>query len=120
MDRLISYCGLVCRTCPIYLATREENTDEKTRMRAYIARVCRERYGMTSELEDITDCDGCRTEGGRLFTGSRSCAIRKCAREKGLENCAHCPEYICGKLEAFFVKDPQAKIRLDEARSSIL
>ncbi len=120
MNRLIAYCGLVCGTCPIYLATREENAEEKTRMRAHIAHVCKEKYGMTYELEDISDCDGCRTEGGRLFTGSQSCAIRKCARQKGLTNCAYCADYVCGKLEAFFANDPEAKMRLDEARNGVL
>ncbi len=119
MDGSITYCGLVCRTCPIYLATREENTKEQELMRAHIARVCNERYGIKYEPEDITDCDGCRTEGGRLFPGSRNCSIRKCARQKGLENCAHCTDYICEKLEAFFKTDPDAKTRLDELRNSI-
>ncbi len=119
MNTMIAYCGLVCDTCPIHLATRKENKKEQTRMRARIAQMCKEKYGMKYKPEDITDCDGCRTEGGRLFTGSQSCAIRKCAKRKGLINCAHCADYACGKLEVFFAADPEAKIRLDEVRRSI-
>jgi hypothetical protein len=71
-------------------------------------------------MEDITDCDGCITQGGRLFSACKNCSIRKCTREKKLENCAHCTEYSCGKLEAFFKKEPTARTRLDTVRSSIL
>jgi len=75
---------------------------------------------MNYELEDITDCDGCQAEGERLFSGSKKRPIRKCAREKELENCAYCTEYACGKLEALFRTDPIAKARLDKIRSSVL
>jgi hypothetical protein len=83
-------------------------------MRSEIVSLCKEHYGINYKLEDIADCDGCRTEGGRLFSASRNCLIRKCAREKQLGNCAYCPEYACGKLEALFKTDPNAKTRLDE------
>ena len=120
MTEMVAYCGLTCQTCPILLATRQENREEQARMRAEIARLCKEHYGMDYTPEDITDCDGCRTEGGRLFSASTNCAIRKCAREKGLENCAYCPEYACSKLEAFFRTETAARTRLDKIRSGIL
>jgi hypothetical protein len=102
------------------MATRQENKTERARMRAEIVELCKERYGINYQLEDITDCDGCRTEGGRLFSASKNCAIRKCARDKELENCAYCTEYACRKLETFFITEPTAKTRLDEVRSRIL
>jgi hypothetical protein len=95
MAEIIAYCGLACHTCPIYLATRQENKDEQRRMRAEISRLLKEQYGMNYQPEEITDCDGCRTDGVRLFSGCMNCLIRKCAREKGLENCAYCTEYAC-------------------------
>ena len=119
MSEMLSYCGLVCDTCPIYLATRVVDVKEQTRMRVEIARLTREQYGMEYEPADITDCDGCRTEGGRLFSGCRTCAIRNCASEKGLVNCAHCADYVCDKLQTFFASEPSAKARLDEVRSKI-
>lgn len=119
MTEMISYCGLTCQTCPIYLATRQENKEEQLRMRSEIVKLCKEHYGINYRLEDITDCDGCRTEGGRLFSACKSCQIRKCAREKEVENCAHCTEYACEKLEAFFGTDPAAKTRLDEIKRGI-
>ncbi len=117
MTEMVAYCGLLCKTCPIHLATRHENKDEQARMRAEIVKLCKEQYGISYKLEDITDCDGCPTESARLFSASKNCLIRKCARAKKLENCAHCPEYACGTLEAFFKKDPTAKVRLDKIKS---
>lgn len=119
MHELIAYCGLVCQTCPIYLATRDENREQQTRMRTHIASLCKEKYGILYGPEDITDCDGCRTEQGRLFSASQSCEIRTCARRKGLVNCAHCADYICAKLAVFFAAEPDAKTRLDEVRRNI-
>jgi len=120
MTEMVAYCGLTCQTCPIYLATRQENKEEKIRMRSEIVKLCKEHYGINYKLEDITDCDGCRTEGGRLFSACEKCSIRKCAREKELENCAYCAEYACERLETFFGTDPATKTRLDDIRRGIL
>ena len=120
MVEMIAYCGLSCQTCPIYLATRQENKEEQARMRVEIVRLCKEQYGMDLELEDISDCDGCKTDGERLFSQCKNCPIRQCASEKKLENCAYCTEYACGNLETFFRTDPIAKTRLDAIRTGIL
>jgi hypothetical protein len=120
MSEVLAYCGLVCQTCPIYLATREEDKEEQKRMRSEIAQLCREQYEMAYSLEDIGDCDGCPMEGGRLFSACRDCAIRNCARQKGIESCAYCVEYVCERLEAFFAAEPAARLCLDEIRNSIL
>ena len=119
MSEAIAYCGLVCQTCPIYIATREESKAEQQKMRAEVAQLCREQYGMEYGLEDITDCDGCRSDGGRLFSACDTCHIRSCARQKGFENCAFCGEYACKSLEEFFSTDPTARRRLDEIRTSM-
>jgi hypothetical protein len=75
---------------------------------------------MKVEPEDITDCDGCRTEGGRLFSACKSCLIRNCAKQKELENCAYCSEYVCERLEAFFTTESTAKTRLDAVRINVV
>jgi hypothetical protein len=111
MTEMVAYCGLTCQTCPIYLATRLENKEERARMKAATVNMCKDHYGMNYKLEDITDCDGCQARG-RLFSAGRNCPIRKCARGKDLENCAYCTEYACGKLEALCKKEPTAKARL--------
>jgi hypothetical protein len=119
VSEMLAHCGLVCDTSPIYLATKVLTIEEQTRMRDEVARLCKEQYGMNYEPTDITDCDGCRTKEGRLFSGCRNCAIRRCAGEKGLENCAYCADYVCDKLETFFASEPTARARLDDVRSRI-
>ena len=123
MDGKLAYCGLICDGCPIYWATREENKVQKEKMRAAIARLCSEQYGLEYGIEytskDITDCDGCLTESMRLFSGCKNCPIRKCAREKGIESCAYCNEYPCEQLQKFFTTDPSAKTRLETIRSTL-
>jgi len=76
MEKLISYCGIICQGCPIYMATQEKDKEKKEKMRVEIARLTKEQYGIELKPEDITDCDGCRAEGGRLFSESRNCKIR--------------------------------------------
>lgn len=116
---MIAYCGLNCLKCLIYLATGEKDEEKKKKMRIDVIHECKRRYGIELKLEGITDCDGCRTEGGRLFSGSNECQIRKCAGEKDVESCAHCDEYTCEKLEKFFITDPDARKQLDQIRSKL-
>ncbi len=121
---MFTYCGLDCEGCPIYLATRVEDRQAQERMRADIAVQIERLYGMKCRAEDITDCDGCVADAGRLFAGCRMCRIRPCAREKGLENCAHCDEYVCAKLQEFFdlggkLLHMDARGRLDTVRTGL-
>jgi hypothetical protein len=119
MEENLSYCGLICQTCPIYLATREKDDDKRYDMKVQIVREIKKHYGEECKPEDITDCDGCKAESGRLFSGSKNCHMRKCARQKGLENCAYCDEYACERIEKFFATDPDAKARLDAIKREL-
>jgi len=119
LNEELAYCGLICKTCPVYLATRVTDAKEQEKMRIEIARLCKEEYGLEYDLKDITDCDGCRTESDKLFSACRNCKIRICARDLGYENCVFCPEYVCDILKEFYDKDPSAKKNLDLFRQSI-
>jgi hypothetical protein len=114
-----AYCGILCSTCPIHLATMETDLEVQVRKRREIVRLCKEQYGMAYELSDISDCDGCIAESGRLFSGCKDCSIRQCTMKKLIKNCAYCSEYICENLANFFLKDPEAKIRLEEVKNQI-
>jgi hypothetical protein len=121
-EKMIAYCGLNCVGCPIYLATRETNAKKQKQIREQIARDIKRHYGIESRVEDVTDCDGCQTQGGRLFSGCQKCQIRKCAGEKGLENCAYCSKYPCEKLSKFFDSEGEeagAKKRLDTIKARL-
>ena len=114
---MLSFCGLKCDACPIYLATLEKNITEQFAMREAIAKKCLEIYNMNISVKDITDCDGCRANSGRLFSGCQKCEIRKCVQTKKLGNCALCSVFPCLKLEEIFWHDPDAKKRLMKIRN---
>jgi hypothetical protein len=116
---MIAYCGLKCDSCPIYLATSEPDESLRNAIRESVAEQCNKQYGMNLLAADVTDCDGCRSDTGRLFSGCRACEIRECASLKNIENCACCSYYICDRLKAFFQNEPDAQRRLDEFRLKI-
>ena len=118
METSIAFCGLNCETCPIHLATLEADKSHQQSMRESISELCSAQYGMRLQPEDITDCDGCRTNFGRLFSGCLSCEISKCAIHKNLESCAWCSDYACSILQKHFLLDPDAKVRLEEIRQA--
>jgi hypothetical protein len=88
-------------------------------MREEIAKMSNELYKTDFNSDNITDCDGCLPANRRLFAGCVNCQIRNCAKEKNLQNCAYCIEYICDTLDKFFKDNPDSKIRLDFIRSII-
>jgi hypothetical protein len=109
--QMIAYCGIACSECPTFLAT-QKNDD---RMREETARKWSEMFKAPIKPADI-NCDGCPAESTRLFGYCAQCDIRKCARDKGVENCAGCADYPCPKLAAFLKNAPEAKALLDEIR----
>lgn len=119
MSEIISYCGLTCQNCPIFLATRETNRAKKENIIYNIINMCKEHYGIKYRYEDINDCDGCKSKNDRLFFGCKNCKIRKCAIERNIDNCAYCDEYPCEQLSEIFKTDPGAKTRLDAIRYKI-
>jgi hypothetical protein len=114
MGEVISHCGLVCSECGAYVATRSDD-DAK---RAEVATEWSKMYDAELRPSDI-NCDGCTSEGPRLFHHATVCEIRKCAREKGVPNCAHCAEYACDRLRGLFAMVPEAKERLDGIRAGL-
>ena len=117
METSIAYCGLNCGTCPIHLATLELDKSHQQSMRESIAELCSKQYGFSLQPEEITDCDGCKADTGRLFLSCNTCGIRTCADQKDIEFCAYCTEYACLKLQELFLLDPDAKLRLEEIRN---
>ena len=113
---MIAYCGLLCDNCPIHLATLEKDIDRQTKMRIEIAEKLSKIYGTIPKPDIITDCDGCPTITGRLFTGCTDCEIRKCAIGRNLTNCAYCTDFECAKLEKHYIYDPDSRNRLEEIR----
>jgi hypothetical protein len=117
MDRIIAYCGLVCSECPAYVATQSNDPGELER----VAAQWREEFNEPQITAESVICDGCLgTNGGRLSGYCRVCEIRLCGVERGVTNCAHCGDYACAKLEAWFGNVPQSRVVLDGIKRGLL
>ena len=116
--KMLAYCGLRCDTCPIHLATIEKDEERKFEMRVSIVEQINRQYNKDLMPEDISDCDGCKAKGGRLFTGCLGCEIRNCALQRNIESCAYCDEFGCEKLQKHFCLDPESFSRLEELRAN--
>ena len=92
LDPHIAYCGLDCYGCDVYQATKLDDDD---RRKEYAAKVF-DQFKVVVEPAKV-NCHGCRDE--RPKTGFCAfCEVRKCAIDRGLENCATCEDYDCDKL----------------------
>ena len=114
MSKMIAYCGLVCSTCPTFIAT--QNDDDVARKET--AALYAEKFGLDFKPEDI-NCDGCKSEEGTLIGYCQTCEIRQCCREKGLENCAHCNDQPCEKLIQFHEFSTDAKASFEALKREI-
>ena len=59
MSQMIAYCGLVCSSCPTFLATRNDDDLARERTAAFYA----EKFGFNLKPEEI-NCDGCLAREG--------------------------------------------------------
>ncbi|MFC2169723.1 DUF3795 domain-containing protein [Acidobacteriota bacterium] len=112
MDEKLAVCGILCSECGAFQATKE-NDDQK---RAEVAKLWSKEYNSDIKPEDI-NCEGCQSDGEILFSHTRVCEIRKCGKERGVENCAYCGDYSCEKLEKLLEMVPECRKRLDEVRN---
>jgi hypothetical protein len=111
MTTLIAACGLDCAKCDSYIATQAGDT---AALEQIVARWTKE-YNAPGLTVVNVQCDGCMAEG-RKIGHCAECKIRLCVIERGLENCASCPDYACEQLTAFFQVAPQAKANLEALR----
>jgi hypothetical protein len=111
MSKMIAYCGLVCSDCPTFLAT--QNNDDVARQKT--ADLYAVKFGLNLKPEDI-NCEGCKSEGGKLIGYCLTCEIRRCSREKGLANCARCDEQPFEKLTQFHEFSTDAKANFEALR----
>lgn len=114
MSQMIAYCGLVCSSCPTFLATKNNDDVARARTAAFYS----EKFGLNLKPEEI-NCEGCKSEGGVLIGYCQVCNIRQCCRGKGLENCAVCSDQPCEDLARFHEFSPDAKQCFDALRKKL-
>ncbi|NLI98259.1 DUF3795 domain-containing protein [bacterium] len=113
MSKLISICGLNCAECSAYIAYK---TDDNA-LREKTAKEWSKQYGFAFTPEHI-NCAGCLEAEGPHIGHCSECEIRKCGQERGVANCAHCPDYACEKLAKFLDMVTAAKKNLEEIRAN--
>ena len=94
LDKMIAYCGLDCTQCLAYLATQQDDDEEREK----IAEEWNSQYDYHLKPQDV-NCDGCLQNDGRLLNYCLTCEVRECGIQKGVKNCAYCVEYACDKLK---------------------
>lgn len=114
MERMISYCGLICTECPAYVATQKDDENERKR----VAETWSKEFDANLKPEDI-NCTGCLSEGERVFSHTKVCEIRQCGKGKAVVNCAHCDDYACDRITEFFKMAPDAKTTLDGIKGGL-
>ncbi|MBU2551939.1 MAG: DUF3795 domain-containing protein [Proteobacteria bacterium] len=113
-ETMIAYCGIPCSECPARLATIRDDDEAREKT----AQMWGKQFGMKLTVADI-NCDGCLTDGGRLFGHCATCHMRHCARDRDLENCAYCADYPCETLAGFFKMVPYAQPALEKIRATL-
>jgi hypothetical protein len=112
---MIAYCGLVCTDCPAYIATQ---ADDRAALEQ-VAAQWREEFDAPDITVQWIICDGC-LDGGRKCGHCAECQIRACGVTRGVATCAHCADYACDQLEAFFGFVPDARATLDGVRADLV
>jgi hypothetical protein len=111
MATLNGACGLDCNQCEAYGATQANDLE----LLAKVAEKWKVEYGDPRLTADNILCDGCMLEG-RKIGHCAECNIRQCVNERGLVNCAVCPDYGCEKLEGFLKFAPKTRVNLEALR----
>ncbi len=113
MSSGLSYCGLNCARCPVYVASPEQR-----RSRLGLAEQWSSLLKLDITPEQIT-CLGCQAPEGPGIAICQDCEVRRCGRKRGVATCAHCPDYGCDLLREFWDQAPWARRNLDCLRRTL-
>ena len=104
----IACCGLDCEQCDAYIATLHDDQA----LREKTAKLWAE-LNHAPILPEHINCQGCRADGAKTVFCEQLCAVRRCARQRGVDTCGDCPEVeTCPTVGAIFANAPQAKKNL--------
>ncbi len=91
MTEILSRCGYRCDLCLAY----RPNVEADPSNQQILSDGWYKYFGFRIPADRII-CDGCLAEAPRLI--DKSCPVRPCVVERGLHNCAECPEYVCARV----------------------
>ena len=110
---MIAKCGLECTQCGSYIATKNNDLEALQRM----ADEAKQQYNLDLTAEQ-SRCTGCLRDGIKIGYTDQ-CAVRLCALEKGVENCAYCDDFGCETISGFLANAPKAKENLENIRATL-
>ena len=95
-ENLVAVCGLYCGACPMYIATQ---SNDEQKQNTLLKRFSSGPVEFT--IEDIL-CDGCISNGTRVASFCKRCAIRACPTDKqNVVRCSDCPDFPCSRITDF-------------------
>jgi len=101
VKQMIGYCGYNCYLC----AARSEDPEVRQRM----VDGWRRFFGHENYTAENVKCDGCLSDGR---VADQVCEARPCARERGVESCAYCDEFLCDKMKHLVTSRENMLVRL--------
>ena len=106
MSRMIAYCGLVCSDCPTFVATQNDDDAARAQTAAFYS----EKFGFDLKPEEI-NCDGCKSDAGKLIGYCRSCDIRRCCLAEKVWTTAQFAVISPVKASSSFISFPRMQRR---------
>lgn len=110
-EKYMCYCGLYCENCAtkakVEPAAKVLYNEMKTAGFEEIIHFLPGGEGFWPFLKSMAEegtCTSCKED-----SGNPTCAVRICAREKGVEMCAYCESYPCDVFEKHFEGYPLLK-----------
>ena len=104
MQNNIAYCGLDCEQCDAYIATLHDDQA----LREKTAKLWAE-LNHAPILPEHINCQGCRADGVKTVFCEQLCAVRRCARQRGVATCGDCPEMeTCRTVGAIISNNQEA------------
>jgi hypothetical protein len=91
MNNEIAYCGIKCTTCPLYVATLNDDVSMKREILLQYEKL----YNRSFDIRDM-ECYGCKSK--KKFFLSNNCNITPCNMSKGVETCSQCTNYPCERI----------------------
>ena len=106
---MVAYCGVYCDLC----GARGDTPDRARALIATLKQAEMDKWGggmpdfpgfwrMLNSLAELPEDKCCRS--GKC--GAPNCALRNCAKERGVEVCALCADYPCEKIMVFAASEP--------------
>ncbi|MBD3190198.1 MAG: DUF3795 domain-containing protein [Candidatus Heimdallarchaeota archaeon] len=93
IENPIAVCGLECDKCDIYLMNEDEEIAEKM-LRWFKKKSWRpESFTIEELMQEGPFCLGCRGDPEKHW--SADCYALKCAKEKNIDSCHKCEDFVC-------------------------